>query len=500
MDIVDLIAIGILNTGSIKPIQASQEIEVASCTLEELLGSNSKPIPGTSIQGQLAIPEYQRPYVWKEKQINQLLNDLIEYEEKSQETKPLYYLGSIILHQDGEQLKIIDGQQRITTFLLIQKLIHAEIKSGIEYSTAISIENIKYNLGYLQSVMAKDIFEYRDKSVLESIDLSQINVTLIVTKTEDLAYTFFETQNTGGVRLSGSDILKAHHLRAIPTKKIVEYQARKWESTESDNVEYVVQLLTKIRFWDNRKWRLFPFYKDKERIKSALIEEYTVNTKSNYEDISYHYSAVKNENGRLFQMHESTYKQLKQPLANGNNTLDFVNEYIQLHEVLFGKQPDYRIEDSFYEFRNQVLHGKDGTLFLKELFEIATISYVSRFGFHRLFEASLWLYRMIYSLRVSTGRNVREDSVFKFVYDSQMIDNILEVYTPDELFNFLKKFRFEFKPDYLEPESYKGKHIATLGRYFDKVGDTQFYKDNPKEFDKDVLESITLKIKNGKKI
>lgn len=38
------------------------------------------------------------------------------------------------------------------------------------------------------------------------------------------------------------------------------------------------------------------------------------------------------------------------------------------------------------------------------------------------------------------GRNVREDSIFKFVYDNQFIDNILEVYTTAELFNYLKKF------------------------------------------------------------
>src|SRR5690606_34939356 len=141
---------------------------------------------------------------------------------------------------DGDQLKIIDGQQRITTFLLIQKLIEPQKKSGIQYASAISIENIKYNLGYLQSVMDKDIFEFRDYDILQSIDFKKINVVLIITKTEDLAYTFFETQNTGGVPLSGSDILKAHHLRAIPSKKLVKYQARKWESIEGNNIEYIV--------------------------------------------------------------------------------------------------------------------------------------------------------------------------------------------------------------------------------------------------------------------
>ncbi|MBS7254607.1 DUF262 domain-containing protein [Flavobacterium branchiicola] len=475
------------------------EIKVVSCTLQELLNSNINAIPSTDIKGQLHIPEYQRPYIWKEKQINQLLDSIIEHNSSEIHEKPMYYLGSIILHQDGNFLKIIDGQQRITTSLLLQKIKHPNAKTGITYSSGISIENINYNLSYLKSINDKDIFDYRDFDVFDYIDFNIINVTLIVTPTEDLAYTFFETQNTGGVRLDGSDILKAHHLRAINCKKTINYQARRWETIDSNKVEYVVQLLTKMRFWDNRKWKQFPFYRDNRGIKNAIIDEYTLKTNNTF-DISYYYSAVKNEDGRLLQMHESSYKQLKQPLANGNNTLDYINDYIHLQEILFGKINDHRIDDAFYEFRNKVIHGYDGTLFLKELFEMATIAYVSRFGFHRLFEASLWLYRMIYSLRVSHARNVREDSVFKFVYDNQFIDNILEVFTPDELFLYLKKFTYTLNNENLEDATSKGKHIKTLKRYFTDFETIEYFKDKPKNFDKKLMEVIALMInkkKNG---
>ncbi|MCH4552197.1 DUF262 domain-containing protein [Aestuariibaculum lutulentum] len=469
-------------------------VKVVSCTLQELFNTNKKAIENTAIQGQLIIPEYQRPYVWKEKQINQLLDSVIEHEKISLGEKPMYYLGSIILHQDGDALKIIDGQQRITTSLLIQKIINPSFQSNISYSSGISISNIKYNLSYLKSVSEKNIFEYRDEDVLHFFKPENINVTLIVTSTEDLAYTFFETQNTGGVRLDGSDILKAHHLRAIDCKKTINYQARRWEHYDKNKVEYIVQLLTKIRFWDNRKWRSFPFYRDSRGIKNAIIDEYTINTKNNFEDISYHYSAVKNEGGRLFQLHESNYKQLKQPLANGNNTLDYINEYIHLYDVLFGTVDDHRVSDNFYEFRNKVLHGSNGTLFLKELFEIALIAYVSRFGFYKLFDASLWLYRIIYSLRITNQRNVREDSVFKFVSANQFIDNILEVFTTDELFLFLKKFNYKLDTSYFEENTAKGNHIKTLTNYFSKIKTVKYYKQHPLEFDKDLMISITQKL------
>lgn len=480
-------------------------LEVASCTLSELLNSSVASIPNTSIQGQLTIPEYQRPYVWSEKQISRLLSDLMEYNNISA-NKPKYYLGSVIIHKDNGMLKIIDGQQRITTALLIQKIKNPNFKSGIMYSSPTSINNIKYNLSYLKSVDEQDVFEFRDYKVFNKIDFDEISVTLVVTDTEDLAYTFFETQNTGGVRLSGSDILKAHHLRAIENKKTVNYQARKWESIDSGNIENIVQHLTKIRFWDNRKWRQYPFYRDERGIKEVIIDEYSRKTDNSNGDVSYYYSAVKNENGRQLQMHESSYKQLKQPLSNGSNTLDYINDYVKLYGILFKNKSDYRIDDDFYEFRDVLLHGRDGTVFLKELMEICILAYVSRFGFFRLFEASLWLYRAIYSLRVSNVRNVREDSVFKFVYHNQFVDNILEVFTPDELFLFLKKFRYNFNPNNIKSQqtnslnTTKSKHIETIRNYFCDIDKAINFIDAPKNFDKQLVIAINEKIvKNGRK-
>ena len=198
-------------------------------------------------------------------------------------------------------------------------------------------------------------------------------------------------------------------------------------------------------------------------------------------------------------MPESTYKQLKQPLSDGNNTLDYINDYISLYYILFKNKNDHRIDDRFYEFRDKLLHGRDGTVFLKELMEISIIAYVSRFGFYRLFEASLLLYRAVYSLRVSNARNVREDSVFKFVQNNQFVDNILEVFTPDELFLFLKKLRYTFNTDNAEQNKSKGKHIYTLQQYFSDIKNVEHYSKYPKEFDKQLMIAIKEKIDgNGK--
>ena len=56
------------------------------------------------------IPEYQRPYKWTAKNVNQLISDLITFRNKKQ-----YRLGTLVLHNN----EIVDGQQRIITLVLL---------------------------------------------------------------------------------------------------------------------------------------------------------------------------------------------------------------------------------------------------------------------------------------------------------------------------------------------------------------------------------------------
>mgnify|MGYP001382821464 CR=1 FL=1 len=203
-------------------------------------------------------------------------------------------------------------------------------------------------------------------------------------------------------------------------------------------------------------------------------------------------------------MHESKYKMLKQPLSDGSNTLDYIHDYTDLYFILFRNDSHHLIDDRYYKFRNSLITGSNGTIFLKELFEVSLICYVSRFGFYRLVEASFWLFRAIFSLRVSNARNVREDSVFKFAFDNQFIDNILEVFTPDELFTFLKKIRYNFDTGYLvndgvEQNTVKTRYIYELHDFMSdgEIKTPMYYYKNNTHFDKDLNEAITNKIESN---
>lgn len=76
------------------------------------------------------IPSYQRPYSWeslgksdKNNQVNNLWDDLIEFFEANQNNVDEYFIGSMVAisktDDDGKYFEVVDGQQRITTLMIL---------------------------------------------------------------------------------------------------------------------------------------------------------------------------------------------------------------------------------------------------------------------------------------------------------------------------------------------------------------------------------------------
>lgn len=67
---------------------------------------------------QLVIPPYQRPYAWGREQVDDLWDDLLGALGHG------HFMGSLVLNAEDEQRpQVIDGQQRLTTLLLLISLI-----------------------------------------------------------------------------------------------------------------------------------------------------------------------------------------------------------------------------------------------------------------------------------------------------------------------------------------------------------------------------------------
>lgn len=73
------------------------------------------------------VPLYQREYAWTETEITKMLTDLWEAFVKNPHRN--YYFGTLVVcpEPDGHSLQVIDGQQRLTTFMLLSVMLKSDI-------------------------------------------------------------------------------------------------------------------------------------------------------------------------------------------------------------------------------------------------------------------------------------------------------------------------------------------------------------------------------------
>ncbi|GAA8931842.1 DUF262 domain-containing protein [Helicobacter pylori] len=89
---------------------------------------NLSYILATNFGSYYQIPTYQRPYQWTEENCEKLLDDLFENYEYHK--KDDYFCGSLVLimiekdsETNAETYDIVDGQQRLSTFILLAKVL-----------------------------------------------------------------------------------------------------------------------------------------------------------------------------------------------------------------------------------------------------------------------------------------------------------------------------------------------------------------------------------------
>ncbi|TQV63513.1 MAG: DUF262 domain-containing protein [Sulfurovum sp.] len=126
------------------------------------------------IDAQYVIPEYQRPYSWEYDQCFQLYNDLVEAFQSRED----YFIGNLIIaksEKDNYTLDVVDGQQRLTTLLLMLKVL----------SLFTEDELFKNDLKQILGGMSRKTrqYEYRINSeVFESDDKIMLDTVLQYTQ------------------------------------------------------------------------------------------------------------------------------------------------------------------------------------------------------------------------------------------------------------------------------------------------------------------------------
>lgn len=97
------------------------ELTATKTNLNSLLG-----VPGQ----QFVIPEYQRPYAWGDDQVDELWTDLLGSLGAG------HFMGSLVLNvEHGDAPQVIDGQQRLTTLVVLLALIRDQYHDiGSQYA------------------------------------------------------------------------------------------------------------------------------------------------------------------------------------------------------------------------------------------------------------------------------------------------------------------------------------------------------------------------------
>jgi hypothetical protein len=99
------------------------------------LRTELRPMLVGEIVGQFFVPGYQRGYRWGRDEVTRLLDDIRESSGRK------YFLQPVVAkRRDDGKWELVDGQQRLTTLLLILRYIHEHLptvhpKYSLEYET-----------------------------------------------------------------------------------------------------------------------------------------------------------------------------------------------------------------------------------------------------------------------------------------------------------------------------------------------------------------------------
>ena len=112
----------------------------------QFLWKNDVPLEDV-LSKMIRVPDYQRDYAWSEEEATDFFKDLVDYVKSDDES---YLLGQFIFYREDGQHYIIDGQQRITTSVILLSIIR-NIVSELDVDKG-SEEYIMMNSCFLNTI------------------------------------------------------------------------------------------------------------------------------------------------------------------------------------------------------------------------------------------------------------------------------------------------------------------------------------------------------------
>lgn len=222
------------------------------------------------------VPIYQRNYAWGTEQIEQLISDIEDARRGGQDGDSSYFIGNLVVTSRGDGVyEVIDGQQRLTTILVLLLALRAHgglesaVGTPLRYESRPRSSMTLDRLG--RSKTTKELGDEPDEAedhaicsamnaVLQFLQVDDnvpggldalasylvdrvVVVRAQVPRSTDLNR-YFEIMNTRGAQLQQVDIVKARLMGALDDDLSRSAFARIWDAC-SDMDNYVQMSLTR---------------------------------------------------------------------------------------------------------------------------------------------------------------------------------------------------------------------------------------------------------------
>lgn len=387
----------------------------------------------------LTIPNYQRPYKWQAKHVNQLIDDILCHKNAGKKT---YRIGTVVLHRHGEtaqeeQLDIVDGQQRLITLTLLVNALDKQQHSieitplrllDCEFSSPITHANAHLNAKLIVDKL-QHVANNSDKIKEYVLD----HCELVCTVLEDLgeAFQFFDSQNSRGKPLAPYDLLKAFHLREIPSEESLQTQqyVQAWENSVSPTQDNEPSLETIMRdiLYPLRRWT----YNKEGMIfnQSSIATFKGLNPQQNPDwpiarmlhmlDTTVPFNPSSDHRLPVFFPFQVSY-----PIINGRRFFEYIQHYRRMYRQLFIEE-NSSINSIITNINKYDGHKRTGDRYIRDLFYATVLFYFDKFGHQHLDTVVIKIFQWCYFLRFEKAR-VSAPMINNYVQEENSLLKIIE--------------------------------------------------------------------------
>ncbi|WP_010487496.1 DUF262 domain-containing protein [Pseudomonas sp. S9] len=401
----------------------------------------------------LEIPQYQRPYKWTGKHINQLFSDIVIHKDKS-----AYRLGTIVFHREGEKNNIVDGQQRTISLLLaaralIQRSKEKKLERKDLQERLLKLEQVMVNPSFTSEISQKNIHSnYLEVArIVSRADFTEAHIDFFLNKCQVVAvgltdvseaFQFFDSQNARGRDLEPHDLLKAYHLREFSPRDepLKVATVARWENSDTKELATLFsQYLYRIRNWSKGASARYFSKDDSDLFKGVNID--TVASYPYVEQLRIAHHFVDNYNGQYERQIDARKMafpfHLDQIIINGRRFFELISHYqSKVARISAESWNGYELVgaaglDGYAEKIMDVLNSypartRTGDCYVRAMFDCLLIYYIDKFGHAELSRAIEKIFIWAYSLRLqmqvvqlaSMDNYVLANNLFRLIKDA----------------------------------------------------------------------------------